>query len=393
MKKLTKSVSFILVLCMMFALAACGDTTAENEETQAPVTAAPDESEAPVVAAGAYTFEMVSIYGDTISLTIMLKEGGDVTMLGIYADGSNASYTSTWIDNGDGTFTTAATDPELDGANFVAADGTINWIVNGTTATPDGYVEPTEFMEKEGAAKDPATNAEAVGVYVCGQTNSFGSVVPYVLWLNADGTVQVHMNNSFTGLRTYTGEEWYMKEDGTLHIGTLTASEGTPFGDWFNADDNYSSDWKIYGNGTCVPVGFEESSGAVDVEELPAEIYPANADKVGVYVCGQTNSFGSVVPYVLWLNADGTVQVHMNNSFTGLRTYTGEEWYMKEDGTLHIGALTASEGTPFGDWFNADDNYSSDWILYDNGTCVPAGFEDSAGTVNVEELPAEIYPA
>ena len=284
-------------------------------------------------------------------------------------------------------------DPVLDGANFVAEDGTVKWLVDGAAATPDGYVAPTEFVEKEGAVKDPTTKAEAVGVYVCGQTNKFGSVVPYILWLNADGTVAIHMNNSFTGLRTFTGNEWSISEEGIVHIGALTASEGTPFGDWFNADDNYSSDWKVYGNGICCPVGFEASSGTVNTDEQPAEIYPANADKVGVYVCGQTNKFGSVVPYIVWLNADGTVAIHMNNSFTGLRTFTGSEWSVNDDGTVHIGALTASEGTPFGDWFNADDGYSSDWTMYDNGTCCPVGFEASSGTVNLAEQPTEIYPA
>lgn len=400
MKKLTKLISLLLALSMLFALAACGDTVDDsNADDNTPAATdnntpdTPDEPEDTGVQLGAYTFEMVSIYGDTIDLTVILKDGGGVTIMGSYADGSNATYSAAWTDNGDGTFTTSDIDPELDGANFVADDGTVKWIVDGTAVTPDGYVAPTEFVEKEGAVKDPATNAEAVGVYVAGQTNKFGSVVPYVLWLNADGTVQVHMNNSFTGLRTYTGDEWYMNGDGTLHIGALAADEGTPFGDWFNADDGYSSDWHIYGNGTACPVGFEESAGTVEVSELPAEIYPANAQTVGVYVAGQANKFGSVVPYVLWLNADGTVQVHMNNSFTGLRTYTGDEWYLNEDGTLHIGALAAAEGTPFGDWFNADDNYSSDWTVYDNGTACPVGFEESNGTVDVSELPAEIYPA
>lgn len=280
MKLLKKITALLLALSLLFVFAACGSDQEEPpEDSKTPAAEntpeTPDVSEPPAVKLGAYTFEMVSIYGDTIDLTIMLKDGGAASILGIYADGSNASYTAVWTDNGDGSFTTSGMEPALDGANFAAADGSVKWLIDGTSAMPDGYAAPTEFVEKEGAVKDPSTKAEAVGVYVCGQTNKFGSVVPYIVWLNADGTVAIHMNNSFTGLRTFTGSEWSMNADGTVHIGPLSASEGTPFGDWFNADDGYSSDWKVYGNGTCCPVGFEASSGTVNLAEQPAEIYPA----------------------------------------------------------------------------------------------------------------------
>ena len=48
--------------------------------------------------------------------------------------------------------------------------------------------------------------------------------------------------------------------------------------------------------------------------------------------------------------------------------------------------------TPYGDWFNAEDNYSSDWIVFDNGTIRPvsADFDKNVGNYDYTSVvPAE----
>ena len=407
MKNFSKIISLILALSMLLALAACGDDT-EQEPDSSPEAGNADtaDDQSPAVAAGAYTFEMVSIYGDTIKLTLMLKDSGEASILGIYPDNSNVSYTTTWSDNGDGTFTTAATEPELDGANFVAADGTVKWIVDGSAVVPDGYAEPTEFVEKEGTGKDPTNNIEAVGTYVCCRLNQFGSQQLYVLNLNADGSVKIQLYSEKTGLRTFTGNYWGMTEEGILHIGRLQDADNpdtaTPYGDWFDAENGYSSDWNIYGNGTAQPAGeeFAELATSFDPasvvpDDILAEMLPENYASAGIYLCGQTNKFGSLQIYALNLNVDGSVRIQMYSEKTGLRTFVGNYWGMNEDGTLHIGRLQDADNpdtaTPYGDWFDAENGYSSDWNLYDNGTAQPIGFEESAASADLDTIPAEIY--
>ncbi len=403
MKKMKTIIALFLAACLLLALAACGSSSSSttdtsetpdtSSETSEAVSSEEEEETEEVAAslAGSYSCQIVNSYGDNLTVTVMIKDSGDASIITLDDAGNVETYTcDSWTDNGDGSFTTSAINEEIDWA-WIPDDGSITWVIDGETVTPAEYVEPSDFLEKTDSA-DPQTVAEAVGIYVFAQVNSFGSTVPYVLWVNGDGTVTIYMNNSFTGLRTYTSDEWYLNDDGTLHIGATEADSGTPFGDWFIEENDYASDWNLYGNGTCTPVGFEDEAGTVDVSELPEEIYPADADAVGIYVFAQVNSFGSTVPYVLWVNGDGTVTIYMNNSFTGLRTYTSDEWYLNDDGTLHIGATEADSGTPFGDWFIEENDYASDWTLYSNGTCVPVGFEDEAGTVDVSELPEDIYP-
>ncbi len=395
-----KIIALLLALAMVFALAACGsaekpeETPAESPSASAPVetpaeSEKPAEPEVPSIA-GTYRFKYVDLYGDATAFTVTLKDGGAYSITTAGALGS-AAYEGTWTDKGDGTFTTSALEgaPALD---FAEADGTIVWKIDGRDVVPGDYVEPTEFLEKV-LVTDPTNAAEAVGVYTFGMVNKFGSTVPYVVWVNADGTYAIHMNNSFTGLHTYTGDKWSVNAQGVVTFGPATFEGDTPMGDWFNADAGYTSSWQLHGDGTCEPAGYIETIVAIDLAAQPIEILPAGFDKVGVYAFGQINKFGSTVPYIVWINANGTAVIHMNNSFTGLHTYTATEWTYNEDGTVSIGALTFEGDTPMGDWFDAAAGYTSTWTLNTDGTCEPAGYKESKAPVDLAAQPAEIWPA
>ena len=383
MKKL---ISLLLALVMVFGLVACGG--GDVDPTPSPSVEPSAEPTPAGVQAGAYTFEMLSIYNEKIKLTIMLSADNSASVLAMYPDNSTITLSTTWTDNGDGTFTTAVFDPALEGANFIAEDGTVKWTVSEGTATPVGYADPTEFEDKPGAVKDPTTNIEAAGTYIFTALNKFGSEMVYVLHLY-DG-VTINMWGEKAGFRTFTGNYWGMNEDGTLHIGRLKDADNpdtaTPYGDWFKADDNYSSDWILYGNHTCRPVGEEwdancgnyDYTSVVPAEELEKMNIPEFIEHSGIKLFYGLNKFGSEIFYVFNLTNDG-VKIQMWGEKAGLRTFTGKFWGMNEDGTLHIGRLKDADNpdtaTPYGDWFNPDDNYSSDWVVFDNGTVRPVGEE------------------
>lgn len=393
MKNLKKLAAVVLALCMVLALAACGETAqqpvaSETESTTAE-TAASQEAEAPASIAGSYNFNYTDPYGDLTSFTVTLRDGGDFNLMTVGAMGSAIYSGAEWTDNGDGTFTTGATDPALP-LEFVGEDGSVTWKLDGENVAPVNYVVPTEFLSKD-AFKDPTIGAEAVGVYTFGQINDHGSTVPYVVWVNADGTYAIHMNNAFTGLHTYTGTNYTINSESVISFGPASFEGDEPMGDWYDRDNGFASSWILRGDGTCEPAGYTGSQTGVTLSELPAEIYPEGAEYVGVYTFGQINDHGSTVPYVLWVEADGTATIHMNNAFTGLHTYTGE-WAYEGDGVVAIGALSFEGDEPMGDWYDMDNGFASKWILSADGTCVPEGYLGTVAEVNGLEQPEEIYP-
>ena len=269
-----KCVTAALSLCLVFTLAACGGTK------PAPDAGTPDDAPSPspdstAAIAGTYHFDYTDIYADVTTFTVTLKNDGTFTMMTLGAMGSQVYSGDTWTDHGDGTFTTGATGNALN-VDWAGSDGSVTWIMNQDGIVPEGYEVPTEFLSN--MVKEPSNAAEAVGVYVFGQVNSWGSTIPYVLWLNADGTAVIHMDNSFTGIHSYTAQEWTWNGDGTVSIGPLSY-EGDPpktqnAGPWF-ADDTYESTWTIETDGTCVPVNYTGGTAAVDLSALPEEIYPS----------------------------------------------------------------------------------------------------------------------
>lgn len=389
MKNAKKILAALLALCMIFALAACGKTEQEDSTPTPPVSdnAEPAPAEESSIA-GTYTFEYTDLYGDVSNITVTLEDGAGFTLKTEGAMGENTYTGKKWTDNGDGTFQTGITDIPLK-TEWASAVGVVEWAIDGTTVSPVGYTVPTEFLSKD---TPPTIGGEAVGIYTFAFVNNFGSVVPYVLWVNADNTYTIYCNNGFKGLLTYNGESWTIGEDGVISLGPLTVEGGgVPDGTWFaNESEGHVSSWQLHGDGTCEPVGYE--SAEFDITTLPEEIYPANAQYVGIYTFAYVNSFGGTVPYIMWLNADGTGVIYCNNGFKGLATYTVESWTVNDDGTVSLGKTTSDSGVPDGDWFSKDDDHISSWVVNDDGTCVPVGFNGDPIPVVGSEQPAEIYP-
>ena len=384
MKKWNKIIALILALCMVFTFAACGET----EEPSDPVDTDTDVSEpveGPDSIAGTYRFDYVDPYGDVSSFTVTLKDGGSFNILTTGAMGNGVYSGNEWTDNGDGTFTTGAADPALD-VEWVGEDGSATWTIDGSNVTPVNYTEPTEFLEKS-AVKDPVTAAECVGVYTFVEYNSErGSSTPWVVWVNADGTYHYWRDNAFLGLRGFTGT-WTYAGDGVVDFSVPVFDEEgkEPVGDFVAAD--YSTSWTLYGDGTCVPVGYTETIVAFDAGALStAELLPEGYEYIGVYTFGEYNSErGSTTPWVVWLNADGSYHYWRDNAFLGLRGFTGT-WTYEGDGTFNFGVPTFDEEgkEPVGDFVAAD--YSTSWIFGIDGSCVPVGYTETAVAVDTGSL-------
>lgn len=388
MKKVKTILATLMALCMIFMLAACGEADTEASKPTSSVTEKVESQPEAGSIAGTYTFEYTDVYGDDSNITVTIKDDAGFTLTTEGAMGDETYTGRKWTDNGDGTFQTGATDTQFK-ADFANAVGAVTWAIDGTTVAPVGYTIPTEFLSK--AAPDPAIGGEAVGIYTYAFANQYGSTVPYVVWVNADNTYTIYMDNSFKGLATYSGDSWTIGSDGVITFGPFTLDEGIPDGAWFvEGTDGFTSFWNLHSDGTCEPVGYESTD--LDVTTLSEKIYPANAQYVGIYTFATVNNFGSTVPYILWLNADGTAVIYCNNSFKGILTYTVESWTVNDDGTISLGKTTAENGVPDGEWFSTDDDHTSTWVVNDDGTCVPANFTGTASAVIGSEQPAEIYP-
>ena len=397
MKKMTRLLSILLALSMLLAFAACGgDQPAQNSQDPAPVESTPAEPENKIEA-GTYTFTYVDVYGDETAFTVTTKDTGKVYVMYEGTLGKATLNGDGWTDNGDGTFTTNALNEAIP-VDWVGADGKITWKVDGEAVIPAGYTAPTEFIEKP--YSDPVTMAEAVGVYTFGYVNAYGATVPYVLWLNADGTFKIFENSGWVGLMEYYGTGWSINGDSVVSLGACSYDAQPPRTDgngatWF-AEGTYESSWKLSGDKTCVPIGYEGDVGEVDVTTLPADCYPAGAEKVGIYTFGFVNAYGATVPYVLWLNADGTSNIFMESGWVGLMEYVGAKWVANEDGTVTVSDMSWEGEPPKTDgngayWF-ADGTYESTWEFPSAKTCQPAGYDGKTGELDLTALPEAIYP-
>ena len=380
--KASKIFALILACCMVFALCACGSTTASSSASE-PAAEEPAAVEETADITGNYHFDYTDIYGDVSSFTVTLKDGSfNITVLGA----NTGVYTgSEWTDNGDGTFTTAATEPALE-YDFAGEDGSVTWTIDGSNVIPAGYIAPTEFVEKA-AVSDPASAAECVGVYMFGAYNAErGSTTPFILWINADGTYRMFRDNAYLGLRGFSGEWSYV--DGNvvaLSAAIFDEEDKDPVDDFFN--DDWSSSWSLYGDGTAIPDGYEGTPGVVDISTISdMSILPDGYDYVGVYSFGAYNAErGSTTPFILWINADGTYRMFRDNAFLGLRGFSGE-WTYNGDGVFAFSAAVFDEEDkdPVDDFF-ADD-WSSVWTCSKDGTCVPEGYEGTAAAVDMSTI-------
>lgn len=392
-----KIFAMLLSAAMIVSLAAgCAETgTKEPENSDSTVT--PVSEPENKIGAGTFSFTYVDDYGDETAFTVTTKETGKVYVKYEGALGSATLNGDGWTDNGDGTFTTNALSGEI-GVDWVGADGKVTWKVDGENVVPVGYTAPTQFLAKP--YTDPVTAAEAVGIYTFGYVNGYGVTVPYVLWLNADGTFRIFENSGWVGLMEYYGDSWTINGDSVVSLGACSYDGEPPRTEgngatWF-AEGTYESSWKLSGDKTCVPIGYDGKVGELDLTELPAECYPAGADKVGIYTFAFFNSYGATVPYVVWINADQTANIFMQSAWVGVQEYVGHHWALNDDGTVTISDMTYEGEPPKTDgngatWF-ADDTYESTWELSSDKTCKPVNYDGKIGEFDLAELPQEIYP-
>jgi len=410
MKALSKVCAVLLAICLIGSLAACSGS-AQPASTQAPeTTAAPSETAAPVeteteaaepaIAAGTFTFDYVDRYGDTTAFTITTKDTGKVfvTLDGPLKKG--IIHADTWEDNGDGTITIGAFDEDID-VEFLEADGSSIWAVDGESIVPVKYTEPTEFIERENTA--PMSAAQAVGIYTFGFINAYGVTVPYVVSIKADGTADITMVSAWVGPQTYHAGKWEYVPDSKVMFSEMTWDGEEPKTEgngavWF-ADGTYESTWVLDGDGNCVPDGYEGEIGEIDLSTLDPAIYPANADKVGIYTFGFINAYGVTVPYIVSAKADGTADIYMVSAWVGTQAYHAGHWgdmSQNGDGTISFVDMTWDGEEPRTEgngavWF-AEGTYESDWILNADGTCVPKDYEGEIGEIDVTTLDPAIYP-
>ena len=262
MKKLLATLLSMLMVLSLFA--GCG-APAEADPTPAPTPAETPSAEPEVtVAPGTYSFTYVDVYGDETAFTVTLRDTGKVYVMYEGALGKATVNGDGWTDNGDATVTTEALSEALP-VEWADADGKITWKADGETLTPAGYTAPTEFIAKP--YTDPVNAAEAVGVYTFGYVNAYGATVPYILWLNADGSANIFMESSWVGTQEYVGASWVLNDDGTVTVSDMSY-EGEPpktagNGAFWFADDTYESTWELDG-GSCAPAGFDGTSVPMD---------------------------------------------------------------------------------------------------------------------------------
>ncbi len=400
MKALKKLIAVSMVLCLTAGLAACGsDGDSETSgATTTPETEIVTETSSNAIESGTYYFDYVNVYGETASFTLTTKDTGK-TYLTATGDafGDIMLQTDSWTDNGDGTITTDPLDEDLD-VEFLEDDGSIIWAIDGESATPVKYTEPTEFIERENAA--PTTVGEAVGIYTFGYLNDYGVVVPYIIWLNSDMTAVIYSVSSWTGTHEFDAAQWVF-EDGVVTISDISyEGDEAPYTEgngatWFDPE-TYESSWVLDGESKATPVDYDGETGDIDLETLDESIYPANADMVGIYVFGFVNSYGVTVPYVVWLNADGTCDIYSLSEWAGMHTYNASSWTVNDDGTVTISDYTYYDEAPYTEgndatWFD-EETYESTWEMNADGTCVPVGYDGTVGEVDTTTISAEVYP-
>jgi hypothetical protein len=390
MKKtsMKKMVGLTGAFCLALSMTACGGTTA-TEEADVATEAAVSEESGTSVETGTYHFDYTDDYGDVTSFTVTLSDGGAFSMVTMGAMGNGVYNGTEWTDNGDGSFTTGAVDGELD-VNFIGADGSVRWIVDGSNITPDGYSVPTSFLEKEAE--------ESGNVYIYGQVNDHGSTVPWALVLIDDTNAMILMDNSFTGVHDFYGE-YVDNGDGTISMGELSWEEGgdEPMGDWFDIGSGFTASYALDGS-TFSPLDFTGSSIAITRADFSDEAsaiiaqYEKSGSETSIYgthIFGQVNDHGSTVPWALVLKEDGTAMIVMDNSFTGVHAFYAE-YVDNGDGTISMGELTWEEGgdEPMGDWFDIDNGFTASYTI-DGDKFTPVGYTGSSVGISESDFSDE----
>lgn len=231
----------------------------ETEEETPAATAAPEATTtaaAAPVQPGEYAFtEEVANVG-TFEWKITLNADSSYIIAQANEGMGNPTWTGTsWVDNGDGTFTTVAAEGSSTKiAGFWEADGSIVWAaLNDNHCVPvkyDGYADTVAAFGLAGAAAAVTTQA---GEYKFTEEVPSVGTFEWTITLKDDGSFVIAQANEGMGNPTWTGTSWVDNGDGTF---TTVAAEGssTKIAAFWQADG--SIDWVNNGDGTVTPVGY-----------------------------------------------------------------------------------------------------------------------------------------
>lgn len=231
-----------LALVLIFALAACGAQTSEPESvaetTEETVAAEP-------IAAGIYAFAYRDIYGDISRVSVRLNDDGSFDIMTLGAIGVASVSGSAWTDNGDGTFTTGATDKVLD-VDFFGADGSVTWtLLDDVNVVPVDYVEPTEFEERPAVAS--ASEELPENTYAWKETAFLPT--DWLLEVLDDGTYKLSETNDLVGSQEYGGT--IISQDGDVLVCGPLEGNRPGVDNWCTPAEGFTV---VLGNGTFEPV-------------------------------------------------------------------------------------------------------------------------------------------
>ena len=220
----------------------------EAPAVEAPANAAP-------VPAGEYTYLEATPFGEMKWVITLNEDGTAVFGQPENAGMGNPSWTATWTDNGDGTFTTAecvGEGPQI--AGFWENNSIVWQLLNDNCAVPVKADDYAAHVDAHGipTGEAPASGEPvAAGEYTFMETTPFGEM-KWTVTLNEDGTAIVAQpENAGMGNPTWTAK-WTDNGDGTF-ITAECVGEGPQIASFWN---NNSITWTNNGDGTVTPVGY-----------------------------------------------------------------------------------------------------------------------------------------
>jgi len=297
-----------------------------EEEPEAP--AAPEAPVVPsapsvggAISAGEYTYMETTPFGE-IKWTVTLNEDGSAVVCQPENEGmGNPTWTASWVDNGDGTFTTA--DCVGDGPQIAGfwENNSIVWAAlnegNTVPVKSDDYAAHVEkYGLLEGGAAAPAGAAIPAGAYNYMETTPFGEIL-WTVTLNEDGTAVVAQpENEGMGNPTWTAS-WVDNGDGTFTTADCVGDGPQIAGFW----ENNSIVWAALNEGNTVPVKSDDYAAHVEKYGL-LELGAAAGIAAGVYSYMEPTPFGEI-KWTVTINEDGTAIVAQpENEGMGNPTWT-----------------------------------------------------------------------
>ena len=227
---------------------------APKEEAPAPEAPAAPAGPAAAVPAGEYSYMEATPFGEMKWVITLNEDGTAVFGQPENAQMGNPTWTATWTDNGDGTFTTAecvGEGPQI--ASFWENNSIVWQLLNDNCAVPVKADDYATHVDAHGIPAGEVASGEpiAAGEYTFMETTPFGEM-KWVVTLNEDGTAIVAQpENAGMGNPTWTAK-WTDNGDGTF-ITAECVGEGPQIASFWS---NNSITWTNNGDGTVTPVGY-----------------------------------------------------------------------------------------------------------------------------------------